>query len=72
LNASREGASTASLGNLFQCVTTLTVKNSFLINILKKFMRLKVINLRGTNLGQGEEHSKSSNAEGKESKDEWG
>jgi len=27
LNASRDGASTASLGNLFQCVTTLWVKN---------------------------------------------
>jgi len=27
LNASKHGASTASLGNLFQCVTTLCVKN---------------------------------------------
>ena len=30
-NASREGAATASLGNLFQCLTTLMVKNFFLI-----------------------------------------
>ena len=34
LNASREGASTASLGNLFQCPTTLTVNNFFLISSL--------------------------------------
>ena len=27
LNASRDGASTTSLGNLFQCLTTLWVKN---------------------------------------------
>ena len=31
LNASREGASTASLGNLFQCLTTLTVMHFSLI-----------------------------------------
>ncbi|KAK4827187.1 hypothetical protein QYF61_015149, partial [Mycteria americana] len=30
LNVSRDGASTTSLGNLFQCLTTLTVKNFFL------------------------------------------
>jgi len=30
LNASRDGASTASLGNLFQCITTLWVINFFL------------------------------------------
>jgi len=30
LNASREGASTASLGNLCQCTTTLIVKSLFL------------------------------------------
>ena len=30
LNASRDGASTTSLGNLFQCVTTLCVKNFLL------------------------------------------
>jgi len=30
LNASRHGASTTSLGNLFHCVTTLCVKNFFL------------------------------------------
>jgi len=35
LNTSRERASTASLGNLFQCLTTLTVKNFFLISSLK-------------------------------------
>ena len=35
LNASREGASTASLGNLFQYLTTLTVKNFFL-NAMEK------------------------------------
>jgi len=27
LNTAREGAATASLGNLFQCLTTLRVKN---------------------------------------------
>jgi len=31
LNAAREGAATASLGNLRQGLTTLTVKNFFLI-----------------------------------------
>ncbi|KAK4810670.1 hypothetical protein QYF61_007470 [Mycteria americana] len=30
LNVSRDGASTTSLGNLFQCLTTLIVKNFFL------------------------------------------
>ena len=30
LNASRDGESTTSLGNLFQCVTTLCVKNFLL------------------------------------------
>jgi len=30
LKVSRDGASTTSLGNLFQCLTTLTVKNFFL------------------------------------------
>ncbi|KAK4814468.1 hypothetical protein QYF61_018986 [Mycteria americana] len=30
LNVSRDGASTTSLGNLFQCLTTLMVKNFFL------------------------------------------
>ena len=34
LNTSREGAATASLGNLCQCFTTLTVKNFFLISNL--------------------------------------
>ena len=29
LNACRDGASTASLGNLFQCVTTLCVKKFY-------------------------------------------
>ena len=32
LNASRKGASTTSLGNLFQCLTTLTVNNFFLVS----------------------------------------
>jgi len=32
LNVSRDGASTTSLGNPFQCFTTLTVKNFFLIS----------------------------------------
>ena len=31
LNASREAAFTTSLGNLFECLITLTVKNLFLI-----------------------------------------
>ena len=35
LSVSREGASTASLGNLFQCLTTLRVKDFFLISSLK-------------------------------------
>ena len=34
LNASRDGASTISLGNLFQCVTTLCVKKFLLISNL--------------------------------------
>ena len=34
LNASRDGASTASLGNLFQCVTTLCEKSFLLISNL--------------------------------------
>ena len=34
MNISREGASTALLGNLFQCLTILTVKNFFLISSL--------------------------------------
>ena len=34
LNASRDGAFTTSLGNLFQCVTTLWVKNFLLISNL--------------------------------------
>ena len=34
LNASRDGASTTSLGNLFQCITTLWVKNFLLISNL--------------------------------------
>ena len=34
LNASRDGASATSLGNLFQCVTTLCVKDFFLISNL--------------------------------------
>ena len=34
LNVSRDGASTTSLGNLFQCFTTLSVKNAFLISSL--------------------------------------
>jgi len=32
LNTAREGAATASLGNLCQCLTTLIVKNFFLIS----------------------------------------
>jgi len=42
LNASREGASTTSLGNLFQCLTTLTVKN-FLIFSLNLSSSLKLL-----------------------------
>jgi len=34
LNASREEAFTASLGNLFQCLITLTVMNFFLVSSL--------------------------------------
>jgi len=32
LNTAREGAATASLGNLCQCLTTLRVKNFFLMS----------------------------------------
>ncbi|OWK60858.1 hypothetical protein RLOC_00000494 [Lonchura striata] len=35
---SRAGESTASLGNLFQCLTTLTVKNFFPISNLNTFI----------------------------------
>jgi len=35
LNASRDGASTTSLGNPFEYFTTLIVKNLFLISSLK-------------------------------------
>jgi len=34
LNTAREGAATASLGNLCQCLNTLTVKNFFLVSNL--------------------------------------
>jgi len=34
LSTSREGESTTSLGNLFQSLTTLTVKNTFLSSSL--------------------------------------
>ena len=34
MNASRDGASTVSLGNLFQCVTTLSERNLLLISNL--------------------------------------
>jgi len=34
LNASRDGYSTTSLGSLFQCLTTLSVKKCFLISNL--------------------------------------
>ena len=34
LNARMQGASTTSLGNLFPCLTTLTVKNLFLVSSL--------------------------------------
>ena len=34
LNASKDGASTISLDNLFQCITTLWVKNLFLLSNL--------------------------------------
>ena len=37
LNASREGASTAYLGNLFQGLTTLIVNNFFQISTLVRF-----------------------------------
>ena len=37
LNIPRDGACTTSLGNLFQCFTTLTVKKFFLISSLKLF-----------------------------------
>jgi len=40
LNASRDGASTASLGNLFHCVTTLWVENTCIKAVLKIFMMM--------------------------------
>ncbi|KAK4829865.1 hypothetical protein QYF61_007257 [Mycteria americana] len=43
-NVSRDGASTTSLGNLFQCFTTLTVKNFFLRSSpTKKFVPIFLI-----------------------------
>ena len=43
LNASRDGASTTSLGNLFQCVTTLCMKNFHLISNLNLPSQFKTI-----------------------------
>ena len=43
LNASRDGASTTSLGNLFQCVTTLWVKNFLLISNLNLLSQFKTV-----------------------------
>ena len=43
LNASRDGASTTSLGNLFQCITTLCVKNFLLISNLNLLSQFKTI-----------------------------
>ena len=40
LNTSRDGASTASLGNLFQCLTTLTVKKFFTMRMVRHWNRL--------------------------------
>ena len=34
LNTSNDGASTTSLGNLFQCLTTLILKNFFLVDLI--------------------------------------
>jgi len=46
LNTAREGASTASLGNLCQCLTTLRVKNLFLVsNLNLPSFSLKPLNL---------------------------
>jgi len=44
LNTSRDGDSTTSLGSLFQCLTTLSVKKFFLISNLKlPLVQLEVI-----------------------------
>ena len=43
LNASRDGASTTYLGNLFQCITTLCVKNFLLISNLNLPSQFKTI-----------------------------
>ena len=43
LNVSRDGASTTSLGNQFQCITTLWVKNFLLITNLNLPSQLKTI-----------------------------
>ena len=40
---SRDGASTTSLGNLFQCVTTVCVKNFLLISNLNFLSQFKTI-----------------------------
>jgi len=46
LNASGDGASTTSLGNLFQCVTTICVKNFLLIsNLNLPYLSLKLFPL---------------------------
>ena len=49
LNASRDGASTASLGNLFRCITTLWVKNFLLISNLN--LHCLSLKYRGMNEG---------------------
>ena len=42
LKVSRDGASTTSLGNLFQCLTALTVKDFFLVsNLNQPYLSLK-------------------------------
>ena len=46
LNVSKDAASTASLGNPFQCFTTLTVKNFFLLSSLNLLsLSLKLLRL---------------------------
>ena len=52
LNTAREGAATASLGNLFQCLITLMVKNFFLLPNLKlPSFSLKLLSYAGLDLG---------------------
>jgi len=62
LDISKEGDSTLPLGNLFHCLTTLTVKKDFLPKFKKKFIvfqsvpMLSVLSLGTTEKGMAPVH----------------